>query len=137
MSDGPASMPGLGRGRRRSPARGAWLMECTALLAAEPFGDAPGCVDGELAAAMRHADDSMRHADDRMPGADRPRLLPLLGRVIGPAVPEPVAYVDRLLNRLLLLHECYQQAMDELALPRAVPAERGERESPDVLAVTS
>ena len=128
MSDGPASMPG--RGRRRSPARGAWLMECTALLAAEPFGDAPGCVDGELAAAMRHA-------DDRMPGADRPRLLPLLGRVIGPAVPEPVAYVDRLLNRLLLLHERYQQAMDELALPRAVPAERAERESPDVLAVTS
>lgn len=203
MSDGPASMPVLGRGRHRSPARGACFMEYTALLAGEPFSDAPGCVDGELAAVMRHA-------NDRLSATDRPRLLPLLGRAIGLVVPEPVvarprrrsrrpveadvravadharavgrlrqsvaqrfttalglpvasttwrdhasgrdvdrlfwslmsepcpvstsaAYVDRLLSRLVLLHECYEQAVDELALPRAVPAERG---SPDVLPVT-
>ncbi|HZH18789.1 MAG TPA: hypothetical protein VEZ18_01220 [Geodermatophilus sp.] len=44
------------------------------------------------------------------------------------------AYVDRLLSRLVLLHQCYEQAMDELALPRTVPA--GQTSS-EVLSVTS
>jgi hypothetical protein len=185
-------------------------MEYTALLAGEPFSDAPACVDGELAAVLRHA-------NDRMSAADRSRLLPLLGRAIGLAVPEPAAprprrrfrrpveedagveedaravadraravgrlrrsvarrfttalglpvspdawrncaagrdvdrlfwslmseprpvstsaaYVDRLLSRLVLLHRCYEQAMDELALPRTAPA--GQTSS-EVLSVTS
>ena len=194
MSDGPAMMPILSRGRHRNPARGACFMEYTALLAGEPFSDTPGCVDGELAAVLRHA-------NDRMSAADRPRLLPLLGRSIGLTVPEPVAtrprrrsrppvgeearalaghaeavgrlrqsvsrrftaalgqhvapaawrgyasgrdvdrlfwalmsepcqvstsaaYVDRLVRRLVLLHQCYEQAMDELELHRTVSAER-------------
>ncbi len=195
MADSPAGMPILSRGRHRSPARGACFMEYTSLLAGEPFSDAPGCVDGELAAVMRHA-------NDRLSAPDRWRLLPLLGRSIGLAIPEPVvarprrrfrrpveewdvralarhaaavsrlrraasrrftaalshpltqsewrayalgqdvdrlfwslmcepapvstsaAYVERLVSRLTLLHECYEQAMDELDLPRTVPAQR-------------
>ena len=43
---------------------------------------------------------------------------------IGGALPAPagsghrVPHVDRLIGRLRLLHECYEQAMDELGLPR-------------------
>ena len=52
--------------------------------------------------------------------------------------PRPVstsaAYVDRLVSRLVLLHECYEQAMDELALPRTTAVERGPG---DVVPVTS
>jgi hypothetical protein len=191
MPQGPASMPVLSRGRHRSPERGACFMEYTALLAGEPFTDAPHCVDGELAAVVRHA-------DDRMSDGDRARLTPLLGRAIGlvipgparprrrrrsarlpdaevralavhdaavdelrvsvsrrftaalghrpsPAewrahacgrdvdrlfwslMPEPVplstsaAYVDRLVDRLVLLHECYEQAVAQLGLPRRSP----------------
>ena len=195
MSDSPTSMPILSRGRHRSPARGACFMEYTSLLAGEPFSDAPRCVDGELAAVMRHANDVMS-------AADRSRLLPLLGRSIGLAVPEPVvtrprrrlrrrvgewdvravadhaaavarlrqvvsqrftaalghdltpaarsgyahgqavdrlfwslmlepfpvstsaAYVERLISRLVLLHHCYEQAVDELDLPRMVSAQQ-------------
>jgi hypothetical protein len=72
----PDSLPVLGRGRHRSPARGACFLEYTSLLAGEPFGDAPRCVDVELAAVLRHANDVLS-------SADRPRLLPLLGRAIG------------------------------------------------------
>jgi hypothetical protein len=193
MSESPTSMPILSRGRHRNPARGACFMEYTSLLAGEPFSDDPACVDGALAAVLRHA-------NDRMSAAGRSRLLPLLGRSIGLAVPEPVvttprrrfrrpvgewdvralaqhaaavrrlrqmvsqrftaalghhlppdawrehahgqdvdglfwslmsepfalstsaAYVDRLVSRLALLHECYEQAMEELGLPRAVSA---------------
>lgn len=31
-------------------------------------------------------------------------------------------YVERLIARLHLLHECYEQAMDELGIPRALPS---------------
>ena len=72
----PDSLPVLGRGRHRSPARGACFLEYTALLAGEAFSDAPHCVDGELAAVLRHANDVLSDAH-------RPRLLPLLGRAIG------------------------------------------------------
>ena len=185
MAQGPASMPVLSRGRHRSPARGACFLEYTALLAGEPFTDAPGCVDGELAAVLRHA-------NDRLSDGDRFRLTPLLGRAIGLVVPGPAAprrrhpadahalavhhavvgelresvsrrftaalghrpspaewrwhacgrdvdrlfwslmleptavstsaaYVDRLVDRLVLLHECYEQAMVQLGLPPQLP----------------
>jgi hypothetical protein len=176
----PDGMPVLSRGKHKHPARGACFMEYTALLAGEPFSDAPRCVDRELAAVMRHANDTLCDAD-------RPRLLPLLGRAIGLAVRPPVAgpgepdddvvrrharttvglhravsarfmaaighvptqdelrlhddgrdvddlfwylmleptvlrtsaeYVDRLVDRLHLLHECYERAFDDLGLLR-------------------
>ena len=153
----PDSLPVLARGRHRSPDRGACFLEYTALLAGEPFSDAPRCVDAELAAVLRHANDVLSDAD-------RPRLLPLLGRAIGLTAtdtgrlrrdvarrltaalglpltaadrrayrdgadldrlfwglmlePVPVstsvAWVARLLERLDLLHDCFEAA---LALP--------------------
>ncbi|SHF98823.1 hypothetical protein [Geodermatophilus nigrescens] len=78
----PDSLPVLGRGRHRTPARGACFLEYTALLAGEAFTDAPRCVDAELAAVLRHANDVLSDAD-------RPRLLPLLGRAIGLVAPGP------------------------------------------------
>ncbi|WP_409332898.1 hypothetical protein [Trujillonella humicola] len=57
-------------------------MEYTSLLAGEPFGDRPRCVDDELG-------DVLRAANDRMTDAERPLLVPLLGRAIGLAVPAP------------------------------------------------
>jgi hypothetical protein len=188
----PAAMPVLSRGKHRNPSRGACFMEYTSLLAGEPFTDQPRCVDGRLAAILRGANDTLSDAD-------RPLLLPLLGRAIGlvagpppaggarwPAVParrrsrreqvdrydeeaerlrravvrrfiagvrssssaaptvfsgsgeqlarlfwdlmdEPTAlsrsedYVRRLIERLHLVHECYEEAMNDLGLPRTVP----------------
>ncbi|SDD16253.1 hypothetical protein SAMN05660690_3614 [Geodermatophilus telluris] len=193
MSQLPEGMPVLSRGRHRSPVRGACFLEYTSLLAGEPFSDEPACVDGELAAVLRHANDTLS-------AAARQRLVPLLGRAIGLAVPEPAvaprrgrarrsawdvralaayagtvaalrenvarrftaalglelpapewrgvgrgrdldrlfwslmteptavstsaAWGDRLVGRLVLLHECYEQAMDELGLVR--PAAEGQ-----------
>ena len=185
----PDAMPVLGRGKHRNPARGACFMEYTALLAGEAFTDHPRCVDGELAAVLRAANDMLTDDDRRL-------LVPLLGRAIGLAVEQPppparagygrtaarrrqaaaapyrertarlrleatrrfVAalepssappprpwfgrsgelswvfwdamseptmlstspdYVRLLIDRLHLLHECYEAAMDDLGLPRA------------------
>jgi hypothetical protein len=188
----PDAMPVLSRGKHKNPSRGACFLEYTALLAGEPFTDAPRCVDRELAAVLRHANDTLCEAD-------RPRLVPLLGRAIGLAVRPPVAgpgepderivarfaqttvalhravsarfmaaighvptqdelrlhddgrdvddlfwylmlaptvlrtsadYVARLLARLVLLHECYEQAMHDLGLR---PVEIGLREPAAVL----
>lgn len=195
MSQQPAAMPVLSRGRHRGPARGACFLEYTALLAGEPFSDHPACVDGELAAVLRHA-------NDRLSNGDRFWLTPLLGRAIGLVVPGPAgttlrqrrsgrrpggadghasavydaavgelralvsrrftaalghhpspaewrdhaggrdvdrlfwslmlepapvntsaAYVDRLVDRLVLLHECYEQAMAQLGFA-GVPSVR-------------
>lgn len=176
----PDAMPVLSRGRHKHPSRGACFMEYTALLAGEPFSDSPRCVDRELAAVLRHANDTLCDAD-------RSRLLALLGRSIGLAVRPPVPgpgepdealvsrhagttvrlhrevsarfmaaighvptqeemrlhddgrdvddlfwylmleptvlrssaeYVERLLDRLRLLHECYERAFDDLGLLR-------------------
>ncbi len=79
----PDALPVLSRGRHRSPARGACFLEYTSLLAGEPFSDAPRCVDAELAAVLRHANDVLSPPD-------RPRLLPLLGRAIGLVADDPV-----------------------------------------------
>jgi hypothetical protein len=174
----PDGMPVLSRGKHKNPARGACFMEYTALLAGDRFTDSPRCVDRELAAVLRHANDTLSDAD-------RSRLVPLLGRAIGLAVRPPVpgpgepddevvaryaratvqlhqtvshrfmaaigheptvdemrlyddgrdvddlfwylmleptvlrtsgAYVGRLVDRLHLLHECYERAMDDLGL---------------------
>ena len=190
----PASMPVLGRGKHKDPSRGACFMEYTSLLAGEHFSDAPACVDPELAAVLRDA-------NDLLSDTDRPLLVPLLGRAIGLAVvppggrrsrwqgagrlvgrhparsagrgadsarlhqvvtarfltaierpptgPEsqwaarhhrvrllfrhllaepvpprtPEEQVRRLIDRLAVLHDCYEQAMQELGLPRATPPE--------------
>lgn len=186
----PDEMPVLSRGKHRRPSRGACFMEYTALLAGEPFTDAPRCVDGELAAVLRGANDTLSNAD-------RPLLVPLLGRAIGLAVEPPppcpkgyrraavrrrrelmapyrertarlrreathrflaalgplpsttteawcwhsgelswvfwdtmteptmpstsLDYVRRLIHRLHVLHECYEQAMDDLGYTRSAP----------------
>jgi hypothetical protein len=85
MAAVPELMPVLSRGKHKRPSRGACFMEYTALLAGEPFTDAPACVDRELAAVLRRANDVL--AD-----ADRPRLLPLLGRAVGLVVRPPAAH---------------------------------------------
>jgi hypothetical protein len=187
----PDAMPMLNRGKQRNPSRGACFMEYTALLAGEPFTDQPRCVDGELAAVLRGANDLLSDADRRL-------LVPLLGRAIGlgvePPPPGPTGhrraavrrrremaapyqertarlrreatrrflaalgpssspatrawsrrsgelsrvfwetmtepttvstspdYVRRLIQRLHVLHDCYEQAMDDLGFPRMAPA---------------
>lgn len=78
----PDSMPVLSRGRHQHPSRGACFMEYTALLAGEPFSDHPPCVDPRLAGVLRHANDVL--SDDH-----RWRLVPLLGRAVGLAIPRP------------------------------------------------
>jgi hypothetical protein len=184
----PTSLPILGQGKHRDPARGACFMEYTSVLAGEAFNDSPPCVDAELAAVLRGA-------NDMLSDQTRPLLVPLLGRAIGLVVrgpdgrpagrvlrlrrrppadasdalvarlrqsvserlirevgvtpsdirstwygrhtrvsrlffdlmnePDPVTtsdvYVDRLVERLEVLHRCYEDAMDELGVPR-VPA---------------
>jgi hypothetical protein len=165
MTRSPDFLPVLSRGRHRTPVRGACFLEYTALLAGEAFSDAPACVDAELATVLRHANDVLSDAD-------RPRLVPLLGRAIGLVVPaavasrmrreaarrfaaavgvplsvdelrwvggadvdrlfwslmlEPVpvstsaAWVDRLVERLDLLHGCFEGAVAELTA-RSAPA---------------
>ena len=78
----PDGLPVLARGRHRKPSRGACFLEYTALLAGEPFSDEPACVDRELAAVLRRANDVLSDTDRR-------RLVPLLGRAVGLAVPPP------------------------------------------------
>jgi hypothetical protein len=79
----------LSRGKHRNPARGACFMEYTSLLAGEPHTDQPACVDEELAAVLRGA-------NDKLTDVDRPLLVPLLGRAIGlTAWPRPTRRVWR------------------------------------------
>jgi len=80
MASFPDALPVLSRGKHKNPSKGACFLEYTALLAGEPFSDAPACVDPELAAVLRHANDLL--AD-----VDRPRLVPLLGRAVGLVIP--------------------------------------------------
>ena len=80
----PESMPVLSRGKHKNPSKGACFLEYTSLLAGEPFSDSPACVDRELAAVLRHA-------NDLLGDADRPRLVPMLGRAVGLVVRPPTA----------------------------------------------
>src|ERR671932_285481 len=99
----PDGLPVLSRGRHKSPVRGACFMEYTALLAGEPFSDAPGCTDAQLAAVLR----LYGH------GGDVDRLFWHLMRE--PTVLATSAeWVERVVQRLELLHACYEQAMDDL-----------------------
>ena len=59
----PDAMPVLRRGRHKNQSRGACFMEYTALLAGEPFTNEPLCVDGELAAVLRGANDILSDVD--------------------------------------------------------------------------
>src|SRR3954469_3710918 len=90
MAAFPDVLPVLSRGKHKRPEKGACFLEDTSLLAGEPFSDSPGCVDRELAAVLRHA-------NDLLSDADRPRLVPLLGRAIGLGVrpPTPAARARR------------------------------------------
>ena len=78
----PEALPVLGQGKHRNPARGACFMEYTSVLAGEQFTDSPRCVDAELAAVLRGANDML--SDE-----ERPAMVPLLGRAIGLVVPAP------------------------------------------------
>src|SRR4051794_32329255 len=80
----PDLLPVLSRGKHKNASKGACFLEYTSLLAGEPFSDSPACVDRELAAVLRHANDLL--AD-----ADRPRLVPLLGRAVGLVLRPPTA----------------------------------------------
>src|SRR4051812_8185783 len=80
----PDLLPVLSRGKHKNPTKGACFLEYTSLLAGEAFSDSPACVDRELAAVLRHANDLL--AD-----ADRPRLVPLLGRAVGLVARPPTA----------------------------------------------
>jgi hypothetical protein len=51
----------LGRGRHRSPAHGACVMELASLLAGEPFSDRPRCVDPVIGAFLRAFNDRLGH----------------------------------------------------------------------------
>lgn len=78
----PQGLPVLSHGKHRNPTRGACFMEYTSILAGERFTDSPACVDVELAAVLRGAND--RLSDD-----ERTAMVPLLGRAIGLVVPAP------------------------------------------------
>src|SRR3954464_6982763 len=80
----PDLLPVLSRGKHKNPSKGACFLEYTSLLAGERFSDSPACVDRELAAVLRHA-------NDLLGDADRPRLVPLLGRAVGLVVRPPAA----------------------------------------------
>src|SRR5947209_16976831 len=91
----PEGLPRLSRGRHRDPSRGACFMEYTSVLAGEPFSDAPRCVDPELAAILRSANDTLSDQE-------RPVLVPLLGRAIGLVVERPEksgTWIQRLRRR--------------------------------------
>jgi hypothetical protein len=85
----PQALPLLSHGKHRNPSRGACFMEYTSVLAGEPFSDSPRCVDAELAAVLRGANDML--CEDA-----RPALVPLLGRAIGLVVPAPEHPAGRL-----------------------------------------
>lgn len=187
----PTALPVLSHGKHRNPDRGACFMEYTSVLAGEPFTDSPRCVDAELAAVLRGA-------NDMLSDTGRPAMVPMLGRAIGLVVPVPdhpagrsgfrlrprrheaddpsvartaalrrdvarrlvgavlqtpdhprwhwysrhtrvsrvfwelmdepalaessPAYAERLVERLDLLHRCYEEAMRDLGLPRVATA---------------
>lgn len=66
----------LARGRHRSPAEGACVMELASMLAGEPFSDRPRCVDPVLAAYLRAL-------NDRLDARRRLDLRPYASAVIG------------------------------------------------------
>ncbi len=53
----PSGLPALGRGRHRSPKKGACLMEYASLLAGERWSDSPSCTHPALATLARAVND--------------------------------------------------------------------------------
>lgn len=86
----PELMPVLSRGKHRSPRKGACFMELASYLAGEPWSDHPRCTHPLLAVLARAVND---HVSD----AGRPRLAPLIPRVIGLSGDAPE--VDALIAR--------------------------------------
>lgn len=72
----PAGIPVLGRGKHRSPRRGACFMEMASVLAGEPWSDEPACTHPLLAHLARMVND---YTSD----AGRSRLVPHIPSVIG------------------------------------------------------
>jgi len=86
----PELMPVLSRGKHRNPRKGACFMELASYLAGEPWSDHPRCTHPLLAVLARAVND---HVSD----AGRPRLAPLIPRVIGLSGDAPE--VDALIAR--------------------------------------
>jgi len=78
----PDLLPLLARGRHRSPRSGACFMEMASYLAGERWSDHPACTHPVLAALARNV-------NDRTTDAGRPRLAPLIPRVIGLVSDDP------------------------------------------------
>src|SRR4051812_37707508 len=116
MAAVPDLMPVLSRGKHRDPSRGACFLEYTALLAGEPFSDEPACVDRELAAVLRRA-------NDLLSDADRSRLLPILGRAVGLALAPPPAPDWRALDAGVYAVTVVPYARALVCLHRAVSAQ--------------
>jgi hypothetical protein len=72
----PEVLPLLGRGRHRTPNKGACFMELASYLAGERWSDHPACSHPLLAALARSV-------NDRTSDAARPRLAVLVPAVIG------------------------------------------------------
>jgi hypothetical protein len=68
----------LARGRHKSPADGACVMELASMLAGERFSDHPRCVDPIIAAFLRAF-------NDRLSPSERQRLVPYASAVVGTA----------------------------------------------------
>ena len=74
----PDFLPVLAAGSHLNPAAGACVMEYVSLLAGERFSDTPSCTHPVLAAMAQVV-------NDRLSNADRPLLVPLIGRLFGTA----------------------------------------------------
>lgn len=79
----PESLPSLSAGAHDADAGEACVMEYVSVLAGEPWSDRPECTHPLLA-------HEARTANDLLPDADRPRLVPLVGRLFGAADDSPV-----------------------------------------------
>jgi hypothetical protein len=66
----------LSRGRHRSPADGACVMELASMLAGEPFSDRPRCADPVIATFLRAFNDRLDHGR-------RQQLRPYAAAVVG------------------------------------------------------
>ena len=117
----PQALPLLSRGKHRDPSHGACFMEYTSVLAGERFTDAPQCVDAELAAVLRGA-------NDMLTDEERPAMVPLLGRAIGLVVPVPELLAGRAGFWLPRRRpDCAEQSLARTAALRSSVTERFRR----------
>lgn len=102
------SLPALARGAHRGPDRGACLMEYTALLAGESFGDHPPCTHPAMAELARQVNDRI-DAPAREALVTRAPALAAIG-------PDRSGVVTAVTTAVLLAHR--QHATDSLLLLR-------------------